>query len=151
MKKSKIKNFIVTGGAGFIGSNLVKLLLKKFNCNITVIDNFSTGLKNHLIKNSRIKIVKADLLNFKKIKKIFQNKDTVFHFAANADVRYGLQNPKKDLQQNAICTFNVLEAMRLYNIKKIVFTSTINTMANASNLYHSRRQYSAYCRFLVLF
>ena len=124
MKKNKIKKFVVTGGAGFIGSNLVKLLLKKFNCNITVIDNFSTGFKNYLIKNPRIKIVKADLLNFKKIKKIFQNKDTIFHFAANADVRFGLQDPKKDLQQNAICTFNVLEAMRCHNIKKIVFTST---------------------------
>ena len=66
------------------------------------------------------KVVNFDLLNLKILKKIFKNANLVYHLAANADVRWGLNHPKKDLEQNSVCTFNVLEAMRYNSIKKIV-------------------------------
>ena len=117
---------IVTGCAGFIGSNLVNRLLT-LGYSILGIDNFSTGqqefLKNAL-KNPAFKLVEGDLLNLSALIQAFNGGDMVFHLAANADVRFGTTYPEKDLQQNTIATFNVLEAMRANGIKKIVFSST---------------------------
>ena len=126
MIKIKKKSIIITGCAGFVGSNLLDELLKKGN-KIIGIDNLSTGQIRFLtkaLKNKNFKFIKMDLLNLSKLKKIFKNASFVYHLAANADVRFGLNHPKKDLEQNAICTFNVLEAMRFNSVKKIVFTST---------------------------
>ena len=109
----KNKKIIVTGCAGFIGSNLVDHLLK-FNNNIIGLDNLSTGQKKFIdgaLKNKNFKFIKCDLLNLKKLKKIIRKVDIVFHFAANADVRYGPNQTHKDLEQNTIVTYNVLEAM----------------------------------------
>ena len=120
------KKVIVTGCAGFIGSNLVDLLLKK-NFSVLGIDNLSTGHLRNLDdanKNKNFHFVKLDLLDIKKIKNLFKNIDMVFHLAANADVRYGIDNPKKDLEQNTIVTFNILESMRVNGVKKIIFSST---------------------------
>lgn len=120
------RKILITGCAGFIGSNLVEKLLSKNN-KIIGIDNLSTGQKkflNNSISNKNFKFIKMDLLNLKPLKKILKNIDIVYHLAANADVRFGLNHPKKDLEQNAICTFNILEAMRYNSVKKIVFTST---------------------------
>jgi len=120
------KKIVVTGCAGFIGSNLVDSLLSR-NKKIIGIDNLSTGQKYFLknaLRNKNFKFIKMDLLNLKLLKKKLKNVDLVYHLAANADVRFGLKHPKKDLEQNAICTFNLLEAMRYNSIKKIVFTST---------------------------
>ena len=114
--------YLITGGAGFIGSNLADELSKKNK--VTIVDNLSTGFKENLPKNKNIKFIKCDLLDKKKLFKIFKGHKIVFHLAANADIRFGLEHPKKDLEQNAIVTFNVLEAMRFNKIKKIVFTST---------------------------
>lgn len=114
--------YLITGGAGFIGSNLADELSKKNK--VTIVDNLSTGFKENLPKNNNIKFIKCDLLDKKKLFKIFKGHKIVFHLAANADIRFGLEHPKKDLEQNAIATFNVLEAMRFNKIKKIVFTST---------------------------
>ena len=120
------KKIIVTGCAGFIGSNLVDRLLT-YNYQIVGIDNLSTGQINFLsnaLKHKNFKFIKCDLLNKKKIQKIFKGSDIVFHFAANADVRHGYKNPYKDLEQNTIVTYNVLEAIKKNNIFKIVFCST---------------------------
>ena len=117
------KKILVTGCAGFIGSNLVdKLLLN--NCKVIGIDNLNTGQKKFLkyaLKDNNFKFIKCDLLNFEKIGKIFKNVDIVFHLAANADVRYGYKNPYRDLEQNTISTYHVLESMRKNNVNKIVF------------------------------
>ncbi len=114
--------YLITGGAGFIGSNLAQELSKKNN--ITIIDNLSTGFREFLPKHRNIKFIRCDLLDKNKLIKIFKGHEIIFHLAANADIRFGLDHPKKDLEQNAIVTFNVLEAMRFNKIKKIVFTST---------------------------
>ena len=112
---------IVTGCAGFIGSSLSDRLLKEGHI-VLGIDNLSTGQIRFMEKssdNQRFNFVEMDLLNIEQLKKIFTGYDIVFHIAANADVRFGTENPKRDLEQNTIATFNVLEAMRLNNIKKI--------------------------------
>ena len=129
------KKILVTGCAGFIGSNLVdRLLSQKYQ--IIGIDNLRTGQKEFLknaLKNKHFKFFKCDLLNLNKIKKIFKGSELVFHLAANADVRYGSKNPFRDLEQNIIVTYNVLEAMKKNNINKIVFCSTGSVYGEPKN------------------
>ena len=129
------KKILVTGCAGFIGSNLVdRLLSQKYQ--IIGIDNLRTGQKEFLknaLKNKHFKFFKCDLLNLNKIKKIFKGSEIVFHLAANADVRYGYKNPFRDLEQNIIVTYNVLEAMKKNNINKIVFCSTGSVYGEPKN------------------
>ncbi|MDR1375315.1 MAG: NAD-dependent epimerase/dehydratase family protein [Holosporaceae bacterium] len=121
------KIHFITGGGGFIGSNLVDKLL---DCDqkVVVYDNFSTGRKKFLeqaLSNPNFMLLEADLLDLEAITSAMNIPiDTVWHLAANADVRFGLDHPRKDLEQNTIVTHNVLDAMRLNDIKKIVFSST---------------------------
>lgn len=117
---------IVTGCAGFIGSHLVDRLLS-VGYSVTGIDNFSTGQRRFLataMACSNFRLVNLDLLDFDSLKQVFADAGMVFHLAANADVRFGTQHPRRDLEQNTIATFNVLECMRANSIKKIVFSST---------------------------
>ncbi len=119
--------FFITGGAGFIGSNMVDRLLAEPENEVVVYDNFSTGRREFLedaLKNPRFTLIEGDNLDEKKLRESMKGCDFVFHFAANADVRMGLEHPGKDLEQNTIATFNVLEAMRANGIKKIGFSST---------------------------
>lgn len=118
----------VTGGAGFIGSHLVDKLMEKNQKNeITVYDNLSSGKKDFIVQhlNKRnFHFIKADLLNFSVLKKSMKNHDFVYHMAANPDIRYGTEKTDYDLKQNTLATYNVLEAMRLNDVKKIAFAST---------------------------
>ena len=116
----------ITGGAGFIGSHLVQRMLDEGN-SVTIYDNFSTGNKRFLdssINNKNLNVINADLLENEKLINSMNQHDFVFHLAANADVRFGTDHPRKDLEQNIIVTHNVLEAMRLNKIRKIAFSST---------------------------
>ena len=122
----KLKKVFVTGCAGFVGSNLTKRLLDR-GYFVTGVDTLSTGkLKylDELITNKNFKFFKTDIYKSNKIEKIIKNHSIVFHLAANADVKDGLKHPHKDLQQNTIATFKILESMRKNKIKKIVFSST---------------------------
>lgn len=116
----------VTGGAGFIGSSLVDRLLADGHT-VTVFDNFSTG-RQEFLANARqqpgCKIVTGDLLHLEAVKAAATGCDFVFHLAANADVRFGTHHPHRDLEQNTIATFHVLEAMRANGIRRIAFSST---------------------------
>ena len=116
----------ITGGAGFIGSNLTDRLLQNGH-EVRVYDNFSTGQLRFLddAKNDeRFSFVEGDLLDEDTLSKSMEGCQMVFHFAANADVRFGTNHPRRDLEQNTIATFNVLEAMRHQSIRKIAFAST---------------------------
>lgn len=117
--------YFVTGGAGFIGSNMVDRLLRAKK-SVVVYDNFSTGSEKFLtqVQSHHFRIVNGDLLNQAPLTKAMHGCDVVIHFAANADVRFGTEHPRKDLEQNSIATHNVLEAMRENKINKIVFAST---------------------------
>jgi UDP-glucose 4-epimerase len=121
-----MEKIFVTGAAGFIGSNLVDRLLGDGK---TVVgwDNFSTGQREFLqsaLANPKFKLIEDDCLDLSALIRAMAGCDFVFHLAANADVRFGLEHPHKDFQQNAAATFNVLEAMRASGIKRMAFSST---------------------------
>src|SRR6516165_9241411 len=116
----------VTGAAGFIGSALVDRLLAE-RVEVIGYDNFSTGMREFLANahtHSGFTLVEADTLETERLAMAMKGCDVVFHLAANADVRFGLQHPRKDLEQGTIATFNVLEAMRANGVKDIAFSST---------------------------
>jgi len=118
--------FTVTGCAGFIGSNLVDKLLES-GSEVFGIDNFSTGKKYFLskaLKNNKFIFIEDNLNQIQKYKKFVKESKAVFHLAANADVRYGLNHPLKDLQENTVNTCSLLETMREVDVKNIVFAST---------------------------
>ena len=116
----------VTGACGFIGSNLIDRLLKD-GYKVVGWDNFSTGrieFLNDALNNPNFTLIEGDNLNVSALSEAMIGCDVVFHLAANADVRFGLNHPSKDLNQNTIATFNVLTAMKERGIKKIIFSST---------------------------
>jgi UDP-glucose 4-epimerase len=116
----------VTGAAGFIGSNLADRLLRDGH-DVVGYDNFVTGQEAFLEtarRSSRFRLVTGDMLDLPHLTSAVAGADIVFHFAANADVRFGLEHPRKDLEQNTIATFNMLEAMRSNGIRRIAFSST---------------------------
>jgi UDP-glucose 4-epimerase len=118
--------FFVTGCAGFIGSNLVDRLLQEGHT-VTGYDNFSTGFAEFLEKSEnspQFNLVRGDLLDLPALSGAMTNAEFVFHLAANADVRFGTTHPEKDLQQNTIGTFHVLEAMRMNQVSRMAFAST---------------------------
>src|SRR5262245_4361471 len=118
--------YFVTGGAGFIGSNLVDRLLADGH-GVTVYDNFSTGQREFLadaLRHPAFRLIEADLLDLPVLTGAMAGHDFVFHLAANADVRFGTHHPRKDLEQNTIATFNVLEAMRAGGVRRLAFSST---------------------------
>jgi UDP-glucose 4-epimerase len=117
---------LVTGAAGFIGSHMVDRLLAAGH-DVIGYDNMSTGQRRFLEAASakpRFTFHQADLLDRPSLSQAMQGCELVVHFAANADVRFGTQHPRKDLEQNTIATWNVLEAMREHGCKRIVFSST---------------------------
>jgi UDP-glucose 4-epimerase len=117
---------LVTGAAGFIGSTLVDVLLARGDT-VVGYDNLSTGFSKFLesaASNSRFTFIAGDLLDLAGMTAAMEGCDTVFHLAANADVRFGTHHPRRDLEQNTIATFNVLEAMRAAGVRQIAFAST---------------------------
>lgn len=121
-----MQNVFVTGAAGFIGSNLIDRLLAD-GVTVTGWDNLSTGQLRFLdgaLKHPRFKLVRGDNLDLPALTAAMKGADFVFHLAANADIKDGWQHPKKDLEQNTIATFNVLEAMRANRVPRIAFSST---------------------------
>lgn len=102
-----------------------RLLREKHD--VLVYDNFSTGKElfiAHHKGNPHFRILTADVLDTKKLQKAMKGYDVVFHFQANADVRHGIESTRKDFDQNIVCTYNVLEAMRMHGITKILFASS---------------------------
>jgi UDP-glucose 4-epimerase len=116
----------VTGAAGFVGSSLVDRLLQAGH-SVVGFDDFSTGRPEFLAaayRNTNFRLERGSLLDGSHVQRAMQGCDFVFHLAANADVRFGLEHPRRDLDQNVIATWNVLEAMRASRVVRLAFTST---------------------------
>lgn len=117
---------LITGGAGFIGSNLTDAFLARGD-EVVVYDNFCTGQHRFLesaADHSKASIVEGDILDEATLVQALRGCDQVVHLAANADVRHGLERPRVDLEQNTIGTFTVLNAMRQADVSRILFSST---------------------------
>lgn len=126
MNSPRIARAFVTGGAGFIGSHIVDRLVQD-GAEVTVYDNFSSGREEFLSQhagNRKVKVVHADVLDSQALIREIAACDFVFHLQANADVRGGIQQTRVDLEQNTIATWNILEAMRVKEIKRIAFASS---------------------------
>ena len=127
MISKKQKNVLVTGGAGFIGSALIPMLLNK-DYHVTVLDHLSPHKARNIetfITCEKIKFLEQELLDTRGLKEVIKDCDLVFHLAANVDVRKGLLDTELDFLNNVVATKNILESMRFSNrCKKIIFTSS---------------------------
>jgi len=119
---------MITGGAGFVGSHLAETLVKKGEA--IVFDNFSSG-RSEFLDAMDVKIVRGDIRNFEEIKKACKEVDTVYHFAADPDVRKSYDDPLENFRIDVLGTINVLEACRLNNVKQIVLASSSVVYGNA--------------------
>lgn len=123
---SSYKNIFITGGLGFIGSNFCHFLINNTFSNIIIYDNMSNGCIEYIgehASNSRLKIIKADLLDFELLSKSIIGSDLVIHLAANADIAASAIDTSLDLKQTLLATYNVLEAMRQGGVKTIIYSS----------------------------
>jgi UDP-glucose 4-epimerase len=121
-----MRRVCITGGAGFIGSNLADLLHED-GVEVVIVDDFRTGRRefvSRLAQTATVTLHEGDVLDEALLCRAFEGCDWVFHLQANADVRYGLDRPRQDLHQNTIATATVLEAMRASGVSKIAFAST---------------------------
>jgi UDP-glucose 4-epimerase len=125
--------YFVTGGAGFVGMNLVQTLLGEEN-EVIVYDNLSSGKKEHLtafLANPRFGFVQGDVLDEGKLTQSMDGADVVFHLAANSDIRPEAKSADIELQQGIIATFNVLRAMKRSAVRRIVFASSSTVYGDA--------------------
>ncbi len=116
----------ITGGAGFIGSNLADRLHAD-GVEVVIVDDFRTGRREFvadLLEDPGVTLYEGNVLDQRLLEKAFTGCDWVFHLQANADVREGLDHPRRDLEQNTIATATVLEAMRTVGASRIAFSST---------------------------
>lgn len=121
-------NILVAGGAGFIGSHLVDMLVAEGH-RVICVDNFFIGTKEniaHLHENDYFHFYEQDLYNLEELKNIFKSEqiEYVFHMAANSDIQASATNPIVEYSNTYTTTFNILECMRLYNVKNLFFCST---------------------------
>ncbi len=134
-----MKNIFITGGAGFIGSHIVDVLVAE-NKNVTIFDNLSSG-KKEFVKESMNKknctFIKGDLLNPKDLTALPKNTDTVFHLAANPDISKGIKDPTLDFNQTIVATFNLLQEMKTKKIKNLVYFSGSGVYGDKGKIFLS--------------
>jgi UDP-glucose 4-epimerase len=121
-----VQKAFITGGAGFIGSTLADRLSDD-GIEVVIYDNLSRGRREFIsdaCAHAHVEFVHGDVLDEDLVRRSLEGCDTVFHLAANADVRHGLEHPRRDLEQNTIATSVVLEAMRAEGVHRIAFAST---------------------------
>jgi UDP-glucose 4-epimerase len=121
-----MRRALITGGAGFIGSSLADRLSAD-GVEVVIYDDLSSGRREFVAAacaREGVEFVQGDVLDGDRLRRSLEGCDTVFHFAANADVRHGFDQPTRDLEQNTVATSVVLEAMRAAGVQRIAFSST---------------------------
>lgn len=136
-------NVLVTGGAGFIGSHICRRLIRDGH-SVVVIDNLSNSTKaslEDLFDNPRFTFYEFDVNNTIKLRSVFDKHpfDMVFHMAANADTDKGEESPQVDIESTLYTTLNVLEMMRIYEIKKFFLSSSSAVYGNADERLQEHR------------
>jgi UDP-glucose 4-epimerase len=139
------KRILVTGGAGFVGSNLVKTLLNNFDCEVTVLDDLFTGDLNNL-NNLKINFIEGSVEDFQLVTNVISKQDVVFHLAAR-NIIVSNKNPREDLQTNVIGSFNVFEACRVNNIERVVYSSTSSIYGNPESMPISEEDKKSFLSF----
>ena len=138
---------LVTGGAGFIGSTLVRKLLDT-NYDVTVLDNLSTGLPENLPKSNKLKLIQGDIVDFNLVSRVIQHNPYVVHLAAQAFIPFCYQKPLQVAEVNAIGSINVLKACRDHKVKRLVHISSSEVYGSAQyvpmNEKHPLKPYSTY-------
>jgi UDP-glucose 4-epimerase len=133
-------NVVVTGGAGFIGSNLVDRLME-LGHRVTVIDNLRGGRKDFLVQHlssDQFRLREVDVRDTDKLKSVLDARtELIFHLAANADIAKGVQDPTLDFQHSIVATFSLLQVMRHHGIRKLVYTSGSGVYGNQGSTYSS--------------
>jgi UDP-glucose 4-epimerase len=122
-----MKKYFITGGAGFIGSHLAQTLLaQEKESSVVIYDNFSSGKLGYLSeirKDKRLKVVEADVKNIKRLTSAMKGADVVYHLASNPDISKAIKQPDIDFWEGTYLTSNVLEAMRINDVKKLLYAS----------------------------
>ena len=130
-------NILVTGGAGFIGSNLANELSKKNN--VVVLDDLSRGKKENLTK--RVKLIKGSITDYVLVEKLIKNIDYVFHLAALISVEESIKNPIKTVEINSLGTLNILKASLKNNVKKVIFSSSAAVYGDSNEIPKKETMY----------
>ncbi len=128
-----MKKYLVTGGSGFIGLNLVKKLLERRE-KVLALDNFISPNIKEFYKNPYFKFLKVDITKKAEIEKAINGVDYIFHQAAVSSVEDSFLNPEKTFEINIIGTLNILQAARKYRIKKVIFASSVLVYGQSSKL-----------------
>ncbi|HEV7232497.1 MAG TPA: NAD-dependent epimerase/dehydratase family protein [Bacteroidia bacterium] len=127
-----MKEVLITGGAGFVGSNLAKMIRNEHGAKVTILDDFFTGSEKNLT-GLDVEVVKGSVLNADLLMAHTRNKDVIFHLAAR-NIIASSQNPYEDLTNNIIGTYNVLQACKQNQVKRMVYTSTSSVYGNAKHI-----------------
>ena len=132
-----IKNILITGGAGYIGSHVAENIVKNKK-NVFIVDNLSSGFKKLISK--KVKFYKLNILNTKKLKKIIvKNKiDSIIHLAGSLIISAGEKNPKKYYQNNVIGTQSVMNACKNTSVKNFIFSSTAAVYKDNQKIVHEK-------------
>ena len=123
-----MKHILITGGAGFIGSNLARILVQEMGHSVTVLDDFFTGDPGNL-RGISVELVEGSILDKNLVEKCIRGKDMIFHLAAR-NIIVSTRNPREDLEVNVLGTFNVLEAASRGGVEKFVYASTSSIYGN---------------------